>query len=439
MADVKTGDILALVSSGDWNNPNGGQIDGTRSKRSPGSALKPFTYLLSIEKSGKSTGSIVADVPTRYRTGEGLEAPENFDKTFRGPVTIRHALACSLNVPAMKELQELGGANVLLELLKAVGMTSLPQSAEDYGLGLTIGNAPVSLRELITGYRALARLGESGGLRLRPHEISESYRVFTKESAYMIADILADPDARRAAFGRNSALDLPFRCAVKTGTSSDFRDNWCVGYTPDRIVAVWVGNFDNTPMDHVSGVSGAGPIFHRSMVAAHEGIAPRWFEKPVEVVDVTVDPRTGRMNPHEGALVSQELCLQESPPSLSLSYDYDESGRVLLDETYAEWLASDHNRRRQEFAPRAEQFSQEPLRIIAPVTGQTYLLDPDLPKTGRLTLQTHPSGLANWQSDTLEIVKDSSTATLIPGKHTLTATDSRSGETHTVIIEVREL
>ncbi|MEM1083036.1 MAG: penicillin-binding protein 1C [Verrucomicrobiota bacterium] len=469
-----TGEILALVSSGDWNDPRGGQINGVLTPRSPGSALKPFTYLLSFEKAGRFPGSIVADIPTRFRTKEGLDLPENFNRQFRGPVTIREALACSLNVPAMRELNELGGPEPLHTLLQQLGITTLDPDPTPYGLGLTLGNAPVTLLELTNAYATLARSGDfqspsligapgSAGLSTLspmpakagapiPHPSSPiSHRCFSPTSAYLIADILSDPLARAPAFGRHGPLELPFRCAVKTGTSSDFHDSWCLGFTPEFTVGVWAGNFDHSPTKGISGSQGAAPIFHRCIVAAVSNrqanqefkTQPDWFPQPTDLTSITIDPRTGKRMAadrirHANSTPQFELALAKSLPLPASPTDYTPDGRVLLDPSYSEWLASPHNQRRDDFVLATAQPAIESLRILAPRPEARYFLDPELPNGGRLHLATNLPGLAEWQSDTLQLTAGDHdpVAHLTPGTHTLTATDPRSGESSSVTVTV---
>ncbi|WP_338684522.1 penicillin-binding protein 1C [Haloferula helveola] len=435
-----TGEILALVSSGDWDDPRGGRINGAMSPRSPGSALKPFTYLLAFEN-GRSPGSIVADIPTRFRTIEGLDTPQNYDRAYRGPVTIREALACSLNVPAMRELNRLGGPEPLYRLLDELGLTTLGEDSSDLGLGLTIGNAPVRLIELTNAYAALARGGESFAPSLFPRsDPPETKRMFDKASAFLIADILADPAARAPAFGRRGPLELPFPCAAKTGTSTDYRDNWCLGFTGEFTVGVWAGNFDNSPMKGLSGVAGAGPVFQRTMRRLHRDVAPSWLERPDGLVKVRIDPRSGRQVGRKAARSVIEWARSDAEPPPAGPEDYDERGRLFLDASYGEWLASDENRRRSEFAPMPAMPAESPLRVLAPRDGVTYVLDPELPNGGRLHLATNLPGLVSWRCDTLDLQPGTPepVAALRPGRHVLVATDPRSGETTEIAIEVEQ-
>ena len=438
-----TGEILALVSSGDWHDPNGGQINGALVPRSPGSTLKPFTWLLSFEKGGLHPGTIVADIPTRFRTKEGLNAPENFDRTFRGPVSVREALACSLNVPAMRALNELGGPRPLHDLLIALGLKTIGPEFSSHGLGLTLGNAPVRLLDLTNAYATLAREGDNLPATLDlaadlPKEAAP--KPFTPQAAFLIADILSDPDARAPSFGRGGPLELPFRCAAKTGTSSDFRDNWCVGFTKEFTVGVWAGNFDNSPMKALSGVAGAGPVFNRTMLRLHRDKKPEWLDRPEGLLDVPVDRLTGKAASSSRDSTPVEIIPADRRPLPSAGSDRDASGRVLLDSSYAEWYASSHNRRRSLFALAGDRGSETPLRILAPREGATYVLDPELPNGGLLHLATNLPGLAQWSCDTLALSPGSSEpiVRLKSGNHVLIATDKRSGTKREVRIKVEE-
>lgn len=440
--DNASGDILALVTSGNWNDPRGGQINGALAPRSPGSALKPFTYLLSFQDGGKFPGSILADVPTRFRTLEGLNLPENYDRTYRGPVSIRTALACSLNIPAIRELNELGGPQPLHQLLTELGLSTLGDQPESYGLGLTIGNAPVRLLELSNAYATLARGGLLLPASLFPHESMVPHRVFGEAEAWLVADILSDPDARAPSFGRHGPLEMPFRCAVKTGTSSDFHDNWCLGFTREITVGVWAGNFDQSPLKGLSGVAGAGPIFHRTMLAAHAGITPQWPEKPDAISLIQIDPRTGRRVNAGTAGARMEFCQTGHLPLYAASTDYSDEGQAWLDATFVEWFRSIHNHRKGEFSLATERPAVEALRILAPADGTTCLLDPELPSGGRrIRLSTNLPAATAWSSTTLRIEAGSPepVAILVPGTHVLVATDSRDGSVRQVTIHVEEL
>lgn len=436
-----TGDILAMVSSADWNDPRGGKIHGALTPRSPGSALKPFTYILGFRHLGHLPATVIPDIPTPLRTEQGLQLPENYDRKYRGPVTIRQALACSLNVPALRELDSLGGPGKLRDLLQETGITTLTEPPATYGLGLTLGNAPVRLLELTNSYATLARSGNFLPTRLfTDQKIPAEKPLIDPIHTWLITDILSDSNARIPSFSTGGPLDLPFRCAVKTGTSSDFRDNLCVGYTPEFTVGVWAGNFENQPMKNISGVSGAGPIFHRTLVRAHLDTEPTWFTQPEGGIAVTIDTRTGKgllpmLHPKFSSVewLPSGMDIPNASPS-----DYDTSGRALLTPVYRDWYESSQNLRRHELALDQSTTNSIPLEILRPLNNSNILLDPEIPGGGsELHLLTNLPDQVAWTSETLEITGD--TAHLTPGIHTLTATDTRDGTEHIISITVNKL
>jgi penicillin-binding protein 1C len=438
--DNRTGDILAMVSSADWNDPRGGQLHGALSPRSPGSTLKPFTYILGFRHLGHLSCSVIADIPTMLLTEQGLQLPENYDRRYRGPVTIRQALACSLNVPALRELNDIGGPEKLHAFLSELGI-STPKGSAAYGLGLTLGNAPVKLVELTNGYATLARLGTYLPTRLFMDEkIPAAKKLIDLTDAWLIADILSDKAARMPAFSTGGPLDLPFRCAVKTGTSSDFRDNWCIGFTPGFTVGVWAGNFENQPMKGISGVSGAGPIFHRSLVRAHREKPPTWYPRPAGGRGVVIDIRTGKQL--AGGIHPAFALKEWLPPSVSIPLaspsDYDSQGRAKLPPIYRDWFDSVQNMRGNELVMDAESENTVPLRILSPRDNTALLLDPEIPgNNSELRLVANLPGFVAWSCETLEIEGD--VARLVPGTHTLIATDTRDGTAQAVTVTVKKL
>jgi penicillin-binding protein 1C len=279
--DNATGAVRAYVGSADfWNAQIGGQNDGVRMRRQPGSTLKPFTYARALASHRYTPASILADIELSIPGGGGAFVPTNYDDTYHGPVPLREALASSYNVPAVRLAREMGPA-ALLRTLRDAGFHSLDQPPSHYGLGLALGNGGVQLLELARAYAGLARSGTrpvvhsvarmqtTTGDTIRPALPAPAPMPVTGPVASLITDILSDDDARAPAFGHGGPLAFSFPVAAKTGTSKDYRDNWTVGYTPEHTVAVWVGNFDGAPMRRVSGISGAGPIFHA--IAQHLG------------------------------------------------------------------------------------------------------------------------------------------------------------------------
>jgi penicillin-binding protein 1C len=278
----RSGDVLAYAGSPDYFSDVAlGRNDGVQAFRQPGSALKPFLYELALERRVLRPNSVLLDAPIAYAIPGGrLYQPSDYDRRFLGPVRVRIALANSLNVPAVRVLERIG-VPTFLARLHALGFEHLTASADYYGLGLTLGGGEVSLFELT---RAFARLANGGiPLRLAALPVGEPSvaRTASLDPAWdLVTDILADRHARATAFGVDSVLALPFPAAVKTGTSSDFRDTWTVGFTRDFTVGVWVGNFDGAPMHAVSGVTGAGPLWNRIMLHLHERSEPAAFAPP---------------------------------------------------------------------------------------------------------------------------------------------------------------
>lgn len=290
--DNASGEILAYVGSpGEGDEARLGHNDGVIARRQPGSALKPFVYELAMERLGWSAGTALPDVELELPLPSGSYAPRNYDGRFHGPVRLREALASSYNIPAVWAAAALGPERVL-ERLRALGFATLDREAAHYGAAIALGDGEVRLLDLAAAYATLAR----GGLHVPPRAVLAARdragaeiplppppppaRVLDPIRARIITDILADSRARVGAFGEDSALELPFAAAVKTGTSKGFRDNIAVGYTPDLTVAVWVGNFDGAPMSGVSGVTGAGPLLHAALVAAARLRPPRAFAPP---------------------------------------------------------------------------------------------------------------------------------------------------------------
>ncbi len=303
--DNGTGDILALAGSSDYfANADSGQVNGALALRQPGSALKPFTYALAIER-GLTAASIIEDAPDAFPAIDGSYEPRNYDRKYHGPIRLRSALASSYNVPAVSVLETLG-PDLLYYRLKALGFDSLEKPPGHYGLGLTLGNGEVRLLELVRAYAALA----SGGRFRRERTVlgrtdrngreilcasGKAVDVIAPGAAYVITHILSDPDARVPAFGYDSPLRLPFPCASKTGTSKDYRDNWTVGYTSAHTIGVWMGNFDGKPMHDVSGITGCGPLFRDICLLVDAGGVSRPFAEPPGLVRAVICPDSGEL------------------------------------------------------------------------------------------------------------------------------------------------
>ena len=379
--DNKTGDILAMVgSSGYFDERHDGQFNAVFAKRQPGSALKPFTFAAAMKKD-LTAASIIADMEISIPSKKATFTPRNYDNLFHGPVRARTALACSYNVSAVRVLQSIG-VESLLSTLNDCGIESLTESPDHYGHGLTLGNGEVTLFELTRAYSILA----NGGKRIEPrfvmdiHSAAVNEETISPQICFLIASILSDNSARAPAFGFDSPLELPFPCAVKTGTSSDFRDNMTVGFTTDYTVGVWVGNFDNTPMKEISGVTGAGPIFHDIMMRLHSTSNPSGFTKPPKISSALICSFSGAL-PHAGCeSVIEEYFLEGTTPRERCAFHRNDgtiNTSALLPE-YGPWLKNLQQNRLSKLAATDSGSAPVPFKIIYPRNKSVYKLDPNL-------------------------------------------------------------
>jgi penicillin-binding protein 1C len=275
--DNASGEILAYVGNA------GGEVDGVAALRQAGSTLKPFLYELALERKLITAASVMDDTAIDISTPSGLYIPQNYDKDFKGHVSVRTSLASSLNVPAVRTLV-MAGMDRFYERLRDVGLSSLTESADYYGYSLALGSAEVSLLELSNAYRTLANGGMYGPVSLAPQAAVAPRRVLDARASFIVGDILSDRAARSLTFGLKNELATTFWSAVKTGTSKDMRDNWCLGYSDRYTVGVWVGNFDGQSMWDVSGVSGAAPVWRDVMDYLHRQQPSRAPKAPAGVV-----------------------------------------------------------------------------------------------------------------------------------------------------------
>ncbi|MGZ8216810.1 penicillin-binding protein 1C [Methylomagnum sp.] len=282
VADNASGEILAYVGSAgtDSRSPH---IDGAAARRQAGSTLKPFLYGLALEQRYLTAASVLDDSPVNLETTTGLYIPQNYDRDFKGPVSVRTALASSLNVPAVRTLV-LVGVERFRDRLRDLGYAGLTESGEYYGFSLALGSAEVSLPEQVNAYRSLANGGRWTPLRLQADTPAEEpRRAMDPAAAFTIADILSDGAGRSVTFGLDSPLATRYWTAVKTGTSKNMRDNWCVGFSRRYTVGVWVGNFEGDAMRSVSGVTGAAPAWLAIMNALHGSEASDAPTPPAEI------------------------------------------------------------------------------------------------------------------------------------------------------------
>ena len=280
--DNASGDIVAYVA-----NRGESSVDGVLARRQAGSTLKPFLYELALERRLLTAASILDDTPLDVATDVGAYVPQNYDRQFRGEASTRVSLASSLNVPAVRTLL-LAGQDRFFNLLLALGFSTLDQPAEYYGASLALGSAEVTLLDLANAYRTLANGGMHGSPTLTPRTTEQRRRVLDHGASFIIGDILSDRAARSLTFGLKNELATGYWSAVKTGTSKDMRDNWCIGYTEKYTVGVWVGNFSGQPMWDVSGVVGAAPIWRDVVDHLHRAVPGRAPAVPATVVRVAM-------------------------------------------------------------------------------------------------------------------------------------------------------
>ncbi|MCX8477887.1 MAG: penicillin-binding protein 1C [Sphingomonas sp.] len=338
VVDNASGDVLAYVG-GIGGESTAPAVDGASAYRQAGSTLKPFLYAQAIEKGYLTAASILDDSPVQLDTASGLYVPQNYDRAFKGPVSARIALAGSLNVPAVRTLL-LTGVDAFRDRLWDTGYRGLVEDGQYYGYSLALGSAEVTLVEQVAAYRSLALGGRWSPLRLTeasPH--AKARQVLSPAAAWITADILADPSARAGTFGVDSALRLPFWAAAKTGTSKAMRDNWCIGFSDRFTVGVWVGNLEGDPMRAVSGTSGAAPVWRDVMMALHAGAPSRPAPAPPGIEARPIRFAEGIEQPRR---------------------EYFLKGTAL-----AEVAAAPAAARRP--------------RIVNPVAGSVYALDPDIP------------------------------------------------------------
>jgi penicillin-binding protein 1C len=415
--DNASGEWLAWEGSGDYFGKEfGGAIDGVTTPRQPGSTLKPFTYALAFE-SGQTPASIVADVPSHFATAEEgvVYTPRNYDGRHRGPLRVRAALAGSQNIPAVAMLNQLGPES-LLRLLRNSGFEGLDRTAGYYGLGLTLGDAEVTLEQLVRAYSKFVRGGQ-----------------FSPKTRFWITDILSDSDAREYVFGSGGSLDFPFPVAVKTGTSQAYRDNWTIGYTREVTVGVWVGNFDREPLRGSSGVTGAAPIFHSVMLAAVKrargslpiGETIPVVPPPAGIEEMDICSLSGA-RPSTYCPSVQKEWLPVDAPAKFCSWHHD--GTIDWPAEYRAW-ARQNEQRSQPATKHASSF-----RIANPPDGATYLIDPTLRMEFQtLRLRADSSARVTWRVNDRPVPNE---WPLRPGRHTITAVDGR-GNRDSVSITVK--
>ncbi|NYT45859.1 penicillin-binding protein 1C [Alcaligenaceae bacterium] len=403
--DNRSGAVLAYAGSSGSLSP-AARVDHARALRQAGSTLKPFLYEQALAQQRLTAASLLHDAELDLPTGNGLYMPRNYDEAYAGWVSVRTALASSLNIPAVRALAMVT-PDAFAQRLRDLGLP-LKHDGDYYGYSLALGSADLTLLSLTNAYRALANLGEFSRPQFFEDAAPSGARsVMDPAAAWIVGDILADRHARARTFGLDSPLSTPFWTAVKTGTSKDMRDNWCLGWSAAYTVGVWVGNSGGASMREVSGVSGAGPMWHDIMSYLHRNMPSTQPAPP---------PGVGQGR---------------------VSYEGD------IEPARREAFLADTRVERVRLAQNQQQRVPGPARIRTPADGTILALDPDIPSAVQLARFTaaDASGVpvaANWRIDGM-IMGQGAQLRWHPrlGKHVIELLDSEGNPIDRIHIEVR--
>ena len=424
--DNANGDVLAWVGSSGVLS-RAAEVDGVTAQRQPGSTLKPLLYAEALAERRLTAASLLDDSSAQIATAGGLYIPQNYDRQFKGPVSVRTALAASLNVPAVRTLVMVSPAAFARQL--RVAGVPLKQSGDYYGYSLALGSAEVSLLALTNGYRTLANGGRFGetrvvaglspslpspiGGRSKTEEV-QAVRAVDAGAAFIVGDILSDANARARTFGLDSILSTRFWTAAKTGTSKDMRDNWALGWSQRYTVGVWVGNASGAPMWDVSGTSGAAPVWAEVMRFLHANEPSRAPTPPTGLVRTHVTFGSG--NGNDGGLLEaarDEWFLQGT-----------EQAEFALDS-----------------APGKSGRDGGSARITSPSTGTIIALDPDIPPNRQRVRFESGAGEGSalrWQIDGKPFARGASAQWLPwPGRHAIQLVDAAGKVQDEIKLEVR--
>lgn len=401
--DNATGEVLAWVGS-TGTLSGAAQVDFVTARRQAGSTLKPFLYAQALAEKKLTAASLMDDSPVNLSTAAGLYMPQNYDRQFAGPVSVRMALASSMNIPAVRTAVMVSPER-FFQQLKSLGFT-LRESGDYFGYSIALGSAEVSLLELTNAYRTLANAGQWSEISLFKRSGTsktsgpaiKKVPVLTSQAAFIVSDILADPTARVHTFGLDSVLNTRSWTAVKTGTSKDMRDNWCIGYSDRYTVGVWVGNASGEAMWDVSGVHGAAPVWSEVMTALHARKPSQAPQAPPGLVHASITFSNAR-----------EAARQE-------------------------WFLEGTQRSHISLAPAVR------AAIVAPVEGTVIALDPDIPPSRqRVKLISNQRRGVFWRIDNQPVKTAQGNPAWMPqpGKHLITLHDASGAELDRVAIEVR--
>ncbi|MDE2415284.1 MAG: penicillin-binding protein 1C [Comamonadaceae bacterium] len=419
--DNATGEVLAWVgSSGDLS--RAAEVDAVLAPRQPGSTLKPFLYAQAIAERRLTAASLIDDSPAQLATAGGLYIPQNYDRRFKGWVSVRQALAASLNVPAVRTLVMVS-PDAFFDQLMRLGLPLL-ESGGYYGYSLALGSSELPLLQLTNAYRALAnggRLSPVAYAAALPGARPAFTQALDAGAAFIVGDMLSDANARVPTFGGDSVLNTRFWSAVKTGTSKDMRDNWALGWSARYTVGVWVGNASGSPMHDVSGISGAAPIWAEVMTWLHRANPSRAPQPPAGVVRERVvfadAPESARdewflRGTQQSVFAINSEALGAYPDGAGGQKHYKKTASAL----------------------------DSAARIVAPAPGSVIALDPDIPPAHQ-RLQLQATGAApglRWFIDGRQAGQGQRLAWLPwPGRHRLELRDAHGRVLDQLQFEVR--
>jgi penicillin-binding protein 1C len=386
VVETKTAKVRAYVGSANiWDPTTQGHVDGVNARRSPGSALKPLLYAAALD-AGFTPATLLSDVDQSFQAPRGVYRPQNYDRRVHGLIRLREALANSYNIAAVDIASRLG-PHALLDVLSGFGLHAGGRDADELGLGVILGGMEVSLWDLAGAYLTLARGGRRFELRLMDNaEVcadGSCPNVVSPQAAYLVTRMLQDDNARAAAFGRHSTLHLPFEAAVKTGTSKDFRDNWAVGFSTRYLVAVWVGDFEGRPMKGVSGISGAGVLWHKLMRSTHANKDPEPLTRVEDITEARICTLSGAaQGPHCSTTLVEEFRAGTEPHAPCSLHT---PGGLVLPPQFLSWSQT---------VGWEAQPAQEAVRVNFPPHGAQYRIHPDRTEdgSGLVLLASAPKG-----------------------------------------------
>ena len=462
----KTSNVLALVGSMEHSKKDLGFNNGATSLRSAGSTLKPFLYAHAIDD-GHSPSDTLEDLNQSYISPQGIYRPVNFDRSSYGPVSMREALGNSLNQSAIYMINKIGYDN-FFRTVSSLGLSNYPEhDADYYGLGLVVGNLEVKLIQLVAAYAALARGGEYIAPKLKLKEPgSPSKRIFSPEASYIITNILSDSSSRVLTFGDFFNQKLPFKLALKTGTSTNYRDSWIVGYTPEYTIGIWAGNFSGSPTRGLTGAKAGGPILIDILNELYPNSFVAKFKRPEGVVSKMVCSYSG-MSPNPSCPnVKEELFVKGLEPQDKCKFHMDNNGLHNLPPRYTDWvykkfenggqgkyrLAGYSNNLKNLFNGSKHMNHLESnnamhitvnssIKITSPLSGEVYLLNPGM-TSHEIQLSASsltPQKQVSWYVDGLETISThpphNATVPLMKGTHQITAIGSDS-EGHSISVTI---